>query len=108
MIEGPPTRWIAPSTPPPPAKAEFAAFTITSARRRVISPITRRNTFSPKLRFIRPSHHRGRRGRLVRAAGVIQGNFHQRQREQKHDQKSSQVRRLLEDHRQGPFLEIEP
>jgi hypothetical protein len=27
-IAGPPTRWIAPSTPPPPSNDEFAALTI--------------------------------------------------------------------------------
>jgi hypothetical protein len=38
MIDGPPARWIAPSTPPPPASALFAAFTIASAAKPVMSP----------------------------------------------------------------------
>src|SRR5947208_15891595 len=40
-IAGPPLRWIAPSTPPPPSSVEFAAFTIASASCSVISPRTR-------------------------------------------------------------------
>src|SRR5579884_1676623 len=35
---GPAARWIAPSTPPPPRKAAFAALTIASTRSRVMSP----------------------------------------------------------------------
>src|SRR3954454_25105996 len=38
MTAGPPARWIAPSTPPPPASRSLAAFTITSAAIRVMSP----------------------------------------------------------------------
>ena len=34
MIDGPPRRWIAPSTPPPPTSAAFAALTIASAAER--------------------------------------------------------------------------
>src|SRR5689334_14118638 len=41
-IEGPPARWIAPSTPPPPARELFAALTIASAETWVMSP--RRNS----------------------------------------------------------------
>src|SRR5437762_13237299 len=40
-MAGPPLRWIAPSTPPPPRSEEFAAFTIASASCSVISPRTR-------------------------------------------------------------------
>ena len=40
MIARPPARWIAPSTPPPPASALFAALTIASAGIRVMSPST--------------------------------------------------------------------
>src|SRR5437762_8772898 len=40
-MAGPPLRWIAPSTPPPPSSVEFAAFTIASASCSVISPRTR-------------------------------------------------------------------
>ena len=36
-IAGPPALWIAPSTPPPPIRLEFAAFTIASTLRVVIS-----------------------------------------------------------------------
>jgi hypothetical protein len=35
---GPAARWIAPSTPPPPASAEFAALTIASTSSVVMSP----------------------------------------------------------------------
>ena len=42
MIPGPPARWMAPSTPPPPTSALFAALTMTSALIRVMSPWTRR------------------------------------------------------------------
>src|SRR6516164_9768952 len=46
MISGPPARWMAPSTPPPPASSEFAALTIASAATRVISP-SRKATVCP-------------------------------------------------------------
>src|SRR3954470_3637469 len=35
---GPAARWIAPSTPPPPRRLEFAALTIASTARVVMSP----------------------------------------------------------------------
>ena len=38
MIASPPARWIAPSTPPPPASAELAALTIASVGILVMSP----------------------------------------------------------------------
>ena len=37
MISGPPARWIAPSTPPPPISEELAAFTMASVFSRVMS-----------------------------------------------------------------------
>src|SRR5437867_1402646 len=40
-MSGPPRRWIAPSTPPPPSSVELAAFTIASTRCSVISPVSR-------------------------------------------------------------------
>src|SRR5687767_8503562 len=40
-IAGPPARWMAPSTPPPPSSDEFAAFTIASTFCFVMSPWTR-------------------------------------------------------------------
>src|SRR5436309_10053250 len=40
-ICGPPARWIAPSTPPPPRREELAALTMASTSWRVISPSTR-------------------------------------------------------------------
>src|SRR5437763_11161560 len=40
-MAGPPLRWIAPSTPPPPMSEEFAAFTMASASWLVISPRAR-------------------------------------------------------------------
>src|SRR5690349_24131056 len=39
-ISGPPARWIAPSTPPPPRSVVFAALTIASVSCRVMSPRT--------------------------------------------------------------------
>src|SRR5512143_2347885 len=39
-IRGPPARWIAPSTPPPPRSDELAALTIASASSPVMSPRT--------------------------------------------------------------------
>src|SRR5271157_139564 len=38
MMAGPPARWMAPSTPPPPASAELAALTMAPAATRVMSP----------------------------------------------------------------------
>src|SRR5450759_5531397 len=38
MIAGPPARWMAPSTPPPPASAELAALAMASTAIRVMSP----------------------------------------------------------------------
>src|SRR4051812_45014953 len=40
MMLGPPARWIAPSTPPPPANRLFAALTIASTSCCVMSPST--------------------------------------------------------------------
>src|SRR5689334_10924714 len=40
-IAGPPARWIAPSTPPPPRSDGFAAFTIASTSCSVMSPTTK-------------------------------------------------------------------
>src|SRR5208337_2480131 len=48
-MAGPPARWIAPSTPPPPSREELAAFTMASVRSRLISPgpvTTRRRSAS--------------------------------------------------------------
>ena len=39
-ISGPPRRWIAPSTPPPPSSEELAALTMASTRCWVMSPRT--------------------------------------------------------------------
>src|SRR3954464_11161507 len=39
-ISGPPARWIAPSTPPPPSRLELAALTIASTACSLISPRT--------------------------------------------------------------------
>jgi sugar phosphate isomerase/epimerase len=46
MIDGPPARWMAPSTPPPPASAELAALAMASTAIRVMSP-SRRTIFLP-------------------------------------------------------------
>src|SRR3990170_1163501 len=40
IICGPPARWMAPSTPPPPLRPEFAAFTMASVSCFVMSPWT--------------------------------------------------------------------
>src|SRR5262245_20213360 len=40
-MAGPPRRWIAPSTPPPPSRDEFAALTTASTRCAVMSPVSR-------------------------------------------------------------------
>src|SRR4051812_13705361 len=40
MMLGPPARWIAPSTPPPPANRLFAALTMASTSCCVMSPST--------------------------------------------------------------------
>src|SRR5271165_5521362 len=48
-MAGPPARWIAPSTPPPPSREELAAFTMASVCSRVMSPgplTTRRRSAS--------------------------------------------------------------
>src|SRR5437867_91047 len=41
MMLGPPARWMAPSTPPPPARAELAALTMASVCTLVMSPCKR-------------------------------------------------------------------
>src|SRR5579883_2959099 len=41
MMLGPPARWMAPSTPPPPASAELAALTMASASTLVMSPCSK-------------------------------------------------------------------
>src|SRR5262249_22546789 len=47
MIPGPPARWIAPSTPPPPANRLLAALTMASVVWRVISPVTSSSMHGP-------------------------------------------------------------
>src|SRR5258705_13528565 len=42
MMVGPPARWMAPSTPPPPAREELAALAMASTGILVMSPSTRR------------------------------------------------------------------
>src|SRR5450759_3334479 len=64
MISGPPARWIAPSTPPPPASAAFAALPIASAAIAVLSPSTRTSSPAPNWCSISPP-----RGRLPYVAG---------------------------------------
>src|SRR6185436_7531634 len=46
-IAGPPARWMAPSTPPPPRSPGLAALTMASASWRVMSPWTRRSLVPP-------------------------------------------------------------
>src|SRR6266403_2984182 len=51
-ISGPPARWMAPSTPPPPSSVVLAAFTIASTASFVMSPRTRASLESAMLRFV--------------------------------------------------------
>src|SRR3989304_5528459 len=53
VIAGPPARWIAPSTPPPPLSALLAALTMASAANAVMSPTTRARTAAPSERSAR-------------------------------------------------------
>ncbi len=53
-IVGPPRRWIAPSTPPPPSSVVLAAFTIASTRCSVMSPDSRVMRDAPICSFIGP------------------------------------------------------
>src|SRR5690606_17803546 len=46
-MAGPPRRWIAPSTPPPPSSVEFAALTTASTACSVMSPRSRRSRALP-------------------------------------------------------------
>src|SRR6185295_14021998 len=46
-IPGPPARWMAPSTPPPPRSPGLAALTMASASSRVMSPWTRTSLVPP-------------------------------------------------------------
>src|SRR5450830_890189 len=66
---GPPARWMAPSTPPPPKREPFAAFTMASTFWRVISPEMARTVPSRKL-CIENARAFGcaRAGRLQRAS----------------------------------------
>src|SRR5262245_64831970 len=58
MMAGPPARWMAPSTPPPPARALLAALTRASTLCRVMSPWT--SSRSPwAMRAVRPSPGKG-------------------------------------------------
>ena len=45
-MAGPPARWIAPSTPPPPISPELAALTIASTSSSVMSPFANRRLVS--------------------------------------------------------------
>ncbi len=70
-IDGPPARWIAPSTPPPPSSVGLAAFTIASTLWRVMSPRTSSITFPETVfsmgHIIRPIAADGMREALRRA-----------------------------------------
>src|SRR5262245_23247581 len=109
MIEGPPARWIAPSTPPPPASPELAALTMTSAATRVMSPIVRRRILEPgKLRSMWCLHHCRWRRRFVRTPSIVEGHSYHYQGEQEHHHQPPQVRWVSEDGRQLPVLVIQP
>src|SRR5689334_4642320 len=70
-IAGPPLRWMAPSTPPPPSRVSFAALTIASTFCSVMSPSTT-TTRPSRIRIsllwgggrqpVDPSRHQGRTG----------------------------------------------
>src|SRR5581483_6896649 len=63
-IAGPPRRWIAPSTPPPPRSDEFAALPIASSACSVMSPWTASIRTGPSLDPEHGSRHQV--GRLAR------------------------------------------
>src|SRR5437867_13056449 len=63
-ICGPPARWIAPSTPPPPKSPGLAALTIASVSCRVMSPCTRTSLALPTVRWSMAGDP-APRGRLV-------------------------------------------
>src|SRR5438552_1275767 len=64
-ICGPPARWIAPSTPPPPRSDGLAALTIASTSWRVMSPWTRTSLVLPRIRSMTGPKAAGRApGRL--------------------------------------------
>src|SRR5207249_10005149 len=65
-ISGPPARWMAPSTPPPPSSVVLAAFTIASVACAVMSPRTS-STVAPahSRRRTLPGYHRGPRQAIV-------------------------------------------
>src|SRR5690349_7913053 len=65
-IAGPPLRWIAPSTPPPPSSDELAALTIASTRCAVMSPSTRFTLMSLILLPEDPAGQQGRAGHRAR------------------------------------------
>ena len=50
-IAGPPARWMAPSTPPPPIRPEFAALTTASTSAAVMSPRTRVRRMGEELKL---------------------------------------------------------
>src|SRR5579872_111360 len=62
-IEGPPARWIAPSTPPPPSREELAAFTMASADSFVMSAGPRKMMVLPFFSDMRESSIEFRIGR---------------------------------------------
>src|SRR5258708_2953097 len=60
-MAGPPVRWMAPSTPPPPIRLELAALTMASTPSRVMSPRTSSTRVRPKTRVVTgPARTRGR------------------------------------------------
>src|SRR5262245_27961112 len=72
-MAGPPARWIAPSTPPPPSRVVLAAFTMASVGCRVMSPWTS-SRHVPSIvrvriaRVISPGGHLPARGRAYPGA----------------------------------------
>src|SRR2546430_17665353 len=56
-IVGPPARWIAPSTPPPPSSVVLAALTIASVACSVMSPRTSTSRVWPTFVSIAPALH---------------------------------------------------
>src|SRR3954447_25832226 len=73
-ISGPPRRWIAPSTPPPPSNEELAALTMASTSCAVMSPVT--NSTSLMRLSQHATGHQGRAGH---------GTRHHHDRDERHE-----------------------
>src|SRR5690242_1474033 len=68
---GPPARWIAPSTPPPPRMALLAALTTASTSWRVMSPRTTVTSIRPSSRSLDQLQGGALQRGLARVDGVV-------------------------------------